>query len=991
MYPSRPSKKILIMITVIILLGSAFLIFGKSDIQSAAAYFSQGNITDRQLNVSAGKLSEIKLAAPVQPSSIDIRISAGADDAEQRVTDGFMYIDSSDLELTNDPGVTKANQSVGMLFTDVVIPSGSAIVQAYIEFEVDEASSEATSLVFHGQAADSAAPFTTSTNDISSRNKTSAAMTWDNLSAWTTVGARVQTPDLSSVIQEIINRTGWVSGNNLAIIVDGTGRRVASAYEAGARMAAVLHISFLPADISATSTWQPPAPTGTPLPLQPTSTQGSISSSGSLDLRVSARDDDGEQRLSDGHMYIESSDLEMVDDRGVQKALQAVGIRFAGVNIPRGATIVQAYLEFQVDEATSEPTVLVFHGEAVDNAEVFANIKNNITNRPKTSVGIRWDNIPGWNTVGAKIQSPDISGIIQEIINRSGWIPGNSLAIIVDGSGRRVASAYESGSQKAVSLHIAYVFGEGSVPPTSPPPPPTSTTPPPTPTSTALPPTPTVSVTTPPPLPTNTPIPTSQTGVLDVQVAVGNDDIEQRVTDGYMYMNSSDLEMTNDPGVAVANQSVGIRFTGVNIPKGSIILQAYIEFQVDEATSENTSLVFHGEAVDSSAAFTTAAYNLSTRVKTVAAVNWNNISVWNTVGAKVQTPDLTPIIQEIVNRTGWVTGNSLAIIVDGTGRRVASAYEAKVQGQPWLHVVYLPFIITSTPTATPPGALPTATSLPPTPTTTPITPSPTNTPFPPAPTNTPMPTSSPTSNPSPSPVGQSGSWRMVFNDEFNGSSLDSSKWRTCFWWADTTCSIETNKELELYNPQDVLVQNGVLRLRAQKRDMVAWNGVTYHYTAGMVMSGGRSGKIPPEFTFTYGYAEARVWVPAGKGLWPAFWMLPVSYNSRPEIDIMEILGDTTTQYHMNYHYIGGDAGTTWNGPDFSSGWHVIGIDWQPTAIVWYVDGVERWRYTDQAKISNEPEYLLLNLAVGGTWPGSPDSNTAFPSYFDVDYVRVWQH
>ncbi len=231
---------------------------------------------------------------------------------------------------------------------------------------------------------------------------------------------------------------------------------------------------------------------------------------------------------------------------------------------------------------------------------------------------------------------------------------------------------------------------------------------------------------------------------------------------------------------------------------------------------------------------------------------------------------------------------------------------------------------------------------------------------------------------------------MIFDDEFNGSSLDTTKWRTCFWWADVTCSIESNNELELYNPGDVLVQNGVLRLRAQQRDMVAWNGVTYHYTSGMVMTGGRNGVVNPKFTFTYGYAEARIWVPAGKGYWPAFWTLPVSYTWPPEIDIMEILGDTTTQYHMNYHYVGGNAGTTWTGPDFAAGWHVIGLDWTPSALVWYVDGIERWRFTDAAHITNEAHYLLLNLAVGGNWPGSPDSNTRFPGYFDVDYVRVWQ-
>jgi beta-glucanase (GH16 family) len=239
-------------------------------------------------------------------------------------------------------------------------------------------------------------------------------------------------------------------------------------------------------------------------------------------------------------------------------------------------------------------------------------------------------------------------------------------------------------------------------------------------------------------------------------------------------------------------------------------------------------------------------------------------------------------------------------------------------------------------------------------------------------------------------VGQSGNWRLVFSDEFNGSSLNTQKWRTCFWWADTTCNIESNDELQIYNPGDVLVQNGMLRLRAQKRNMVGWNGKTYHYTSGMVMSGGASGSIPAEFTFIYGFAEARVKVPAGQGLWPAFWMLPANYNSRPEIDIMEILGQEPRVLTMNYHYIGGDSGSSWTGPDFSAGWHTFGLDWEPEAIVWYVDGVERWRYTDKATIANTAEYLLLDLAVSAIHSGAQQITKNFPSYFDIDYVRVWQ-
>ncbi|MGH9279728.1 MAG: family 16 glycosylhydrolase, partial [Acidimicrobiales bacterium] len=244
------------------------------------------------------------------------------------------------------------------------------------------------------------------------------------------------------------------------------------------------------------------------------------------------------------------------------------------------------------------------------------------------------------------------------------------------------------------------------------------------------------------------------------------------------------------------------------------------------------------------------------------------------------------------------------------------------------------------------------------------------------------------------PVGSSGGATLVFSDEFDGTALNASRWHTCSWWSTTTCSIETNNELELYTKNNVSVANGVLTLQARRENAVAWNGKTYSYTSGMVSSGGRSGEIAPGFTFQYGYMEARVKVPAGNGLWPAFWTLPADYTWPPEIDAMEIIGDDPDTVHMHYHYVdaGGtlrDTGTAWTGPDFSLGWHAFGVDWQPGALVWYVDGVERARFTDATAITSKPSYLVLNLAVGGNWPGSPDASTVFPSDYLVDYVRVW--
>ncbi len=240
-------------------------------------------------------------------------------------------------------------------------------------------------------------------------------------------------------------------------------------------------------------------------------------------------------------------------------------------------------------------------------------------------------------------------------------------------------------------------------------------------------------------------------------------------------------------------------------------------------------------------------------------------------------------------------------------------------------------------------------------------------------------------------------WNIIFRDEFEEAALDTAKWTPCYWWAIDGCSIITNDELEWYQPDDVLVSNGLVRLRAQERTGVGHEGAVYSYTSGMITTGRDTSDltVAPRFIFQYGFAEIRARVPSGAGLWPAFWMLPADQNSRPEIDVMEFLGDDTHTVRMHFHYLDADGerqknGEDWNGPDFADGLHTFGVDWQPDRIIWYVDGRERWRFPEAEHISVEPMYLLLNLAVGGEWPGPPDATTPFPSYFEIDCVRVWQ-
>ena len=192
------------------------------------------------------------------------------------------------------------------------------------------------------------------------------------------------------------------------------------------------------------------------------------------------------------------------------------------------------------------------------------------------------------------------------------------------------------------------------------------------------------------------PVNTNDPVTIQSQVAASSDDAEQSLS-GSVSLSSSDLELTLDGS---NQQVVGMRFTGLNIPPGASIQNAYIQFQVDEASSDATSLTIQGQAIDNAPTFTSTSGNISSRTTTTASVPWSP-AAWTTVGqagADQQTSNIAAVIQEIVNRSGWSYGNSLAVIMTGTGKRVAESFNGDSNAAPLLVVEYLP-ATSSTPTA----------------------------------------------------------------------------------------------------------------------------------------------------------------------------------------------------------------------------------------------------------------------------------------------------
>jgi hypothetical protein len=173
------------------------------------------------------------------------------------------------------------------------------------------------------------------------------------------------------------------------------------------------------------------------------------------------------------------------------------------------------------------------------------------------------------------------------------------------------------------------------------------------------------------------------TTVLDIPVRAGADDAEER-TGGSVQLTSGDLNLGRDGSYA---QTVGMRFTGVTVPQGARITAAYVRFVADEAGSTTAGLTVAAQASDNAAAFTTAAASISARPLTQATVTWSPAG-WPTAGAAHQTPDLSPVLQEMVLRGDWAGGDPLVLILTGTGERTAESYEGGSAKAPVLHVEY---------------------------------------------------------------------------------------------------------------------------------------------------------------------------------------------------------------------------------------------------------------------------------------------------------------
>lgn len=253
-------------------------------------------------------------------------------------------------------------------------------------------------------------------------------------------------------------------------------------------------------------------------------------------------------------------------------------------------------------------------------------------------------------------------------------------------------------------------------------------------------------------------------------------------------------------------------------------------------------------------------------------------------------------------------------------------------------------------------------------------------------------------------------WKLVWSDEFNGSNgsaVDASK-----WVSETGGGGWGNDELEYYTRrlENASQQDGNLVIKVMQEKFTGADGVTRNYTSARLKTQGK-------FSQTYGRFEARIKIPRGQGIWPAFWMLGNDIDKHSlhksgwpdcgEIDIMENVGKEPALVYGTIHGPGysGEHGISASfglpgglpvGQGFADDFHLYAVEWEPNAIRFYVNEHLYATRTpaDLPKgakwVYDRPFFLLLNVAVGGGWPGSPDATTVFPQTMLVDYVRVYE-
>jgi hypothetical protein len=264
----------------------------------------------------------------------------------------------------------------------------------------------------------------------------------------------------------------------------------------------------------------------------------------------------------------------------------------------------------------------------------------------------------------------------------------------------------------------------------------------------------------------------------------------------------------------------------------------------------------------------------------------------------------------------------------------------------------------------------------------------------------------------PAPPANGKQWHIAYAEEFIGTALDPAKLTPCFDWNFGACTASFNMGKERYLPSQVQVSGGTAKLVAEPLAPPYAANACYQgqctYKAGLVSTARPRADNGSAylFPFTYGYVESRMKFPGTPGFFTAFWMLPTNptFTYNTEIDIVEILGGYPDTIFMTYHYAGRNTSFTPNNGlhnngacqvrDYSTDFVRFGLDWEPTSVAWYIDGVKCGQFNGTATtIESGPMQLILHMMIDNQWErdwGSVLSSQSLARALEVDYIRIYQ-
>jgi len=471
---------------------------------------------------------------------VSTQLSIGEDDAEETLSNNSVSLNSGTININS-------NQINGFRFNNTGIPRGATILSANMSLTPMVDSVDPMTLRLYAELSKDATPFTGNSGDLSNRFKTSSYIDWV-LPSWTKDTEYVS-PDMSSVVQELVNQSGWLE-DDLAVLQTyqtGTAERQVYSYDASSTLAAKLNVSYR---------------MGTP-------------------------------------------------------GQQTIGLRFRDVAIPQGATITSAVIEFVSAQSSSTPFVngLTIQGFDTDDAPAFSASAADITGRSGTAASVNW--MPDAWSDGQVVQTTDIKTLVQAIVDRSGWCGNNAMGFRISGNDlvNRVAHSFDGNPEFAPVLRVTYddsnISGSQGC----------------------------------------------MNQMLVYRVNASENDAEQRST-GQTRTGGSSLNIES-------GRYQGLRFTNVLINQGATIISASLDYTAQAADISSTTVSIKGQAADNAPAFLNVNANISGRTTTTASASWST-GDWVTNNTYT-SPDLKNVIQEIVNRGGWLPGNALAIIQTASG------------------------------------------------------------------------------------------------------------------------------------------------------------------------------------------------------------------------------------------------------------------------------------------------------------------------------------